>query len=279
MPQFDPTATLLVGPPEQTPTLIQGLRVQFQVRKTETPEPNQAMITVYNVSDTTRNRLGTTGSVAILQAGFNQDPANIKIVCEMDVVDAQSAVQPPLTSTRLICADGMNAKRAAPKAYSYTAGKGAKQILAEVVSDFGLTLRAVGSVAEDIYNNGFSEAGFFDDLMTKLTAKLNARWSVQNGEVVLSAIDQPTDFSAIKVNADTGLISIERKNTVGGPETPGQKDGWLAKCLMLPIVEPGARILLESNEVNATFRVAALTHNGDTHGQDWFTDLELEEFE
>jgi hypothetical protein len=279
LPQFDPIATLFYGPPGGQSLLVDGLRIRFQIKKTETPEPNTATIVIFNTGEDTRNLLGTTGNVAILQGGYKQDPANVRILCEMDVIDAQSTVQPPITSTTIICADGMNAKRSPPKSHSYTAGKSAKDIITEVVKDAGLTLRDMGGVANDIYNNGFSEAGFFDDIMNKLTAKLQARWSVQNGEVVVSPLDQPAEFTTIKLNNGTGLIHTQRRNKIGAPETPGQKDGWVARAELLPIAEPGVRVALESEQVSAIFKVSALTHVGDTHAREWFTDLELEEFD
>jgi hypothetical protein len=253
--------------------------MQFAVKKTVTPEPNTALITVHNLSADKRNQIATTGTVARLEAGFKEDPQNVRVICDMDVVDAQSSTESPNVITRIAAGDGMNAKRSPAKSYSYAGGKSVKDILSEVVADAGLTLRDLGDVVDDVYHNGFSEAGPFDDIMNKLAGKLEARWSIQNGEVMLTRLDQPAQASIISVNAESGLIRAQRRNKVGTPKSPAQKDGWVARALLLPIVEPGAKVKLKSEDADGIFMVAALTHTGDTHSQEWFTDLELEEFD
>ena len=278
MPQFDRFFRLLVGQPNQTGLLIEDLKIQFAVKKTETPEPNTAVITIYNLEESRRNRLGTTGDVATLQVGYVEQSELQRIICEMDVIDAQSIIAEPDVSTVLICQDGGNALRTNKQSKSFIAGKSVKDIVAEVVKDAGLTLRDMSQVADDAYHNGFSESGPLADIMNKLAGKLNARWSIQNGEVQMVPIGQAADESVILVSPETGLVgSPQRRNKVGQIDTPGQKDGWVARSLSLQPIEPGSKVKLVSRAADGVFKCVAVEHKGDTHGQEWYTDMELEE--
>ena len=282
MPQYDRFAVLTVGQPGQDGALIEGLRIQFSIKKTEMAQPNTSAITVYNLQESVRNKLGTTGNVAILKAGYKQAEELQRIICEMDVVDAQTTVSEPEVSTALVCGDGVNKLRTVKTSKSFIPGKSAKDILAEVVADAGMTLRSMGEIADEVFDNGFSEAGPLNDILTKLSGKLAARWSIQNGEVQLTPIGQPADDTVLLLDNSTGLIGPpQRRNKVGALETPGQKDGWIARSLLFPPAEPGSRVRLHSeiSRIDAVFKVVAVQHTGDTHGQEWYTDLELEEFD
>ena len=278
MPLFDHFASVRVGVAGQSGIRVDDLRMQFTVKKSELPTPNTALITINNLSESKRNNLGTTGTVATLQAGYADDPINVRTIAEMSVIDAKSFDNPPDVRTVLTCQAGINEVRGAKIAPSYTGGKGAIAIVREVVKGAGLTLRDMSEITDDIYHNGFSEAGPLNDVLDKLAGKLQARWSMQNGEVQFTPLDKPSDLTIVLVSATSGLIEVQRRNKVGSPLTPGQKDGWTARSLLLPQIEPGGTVRLKSKKVEGTFRVAALQHTGDTHGEDWFTDLELEEY-
>jgi hypothetical protein len=52
--------------------------------------------------------------------------------------------------------------------------------------------------------------------------------------------------------------------------------GYKVKTLLQPLVEPGGYVQVKSKGVDGEFfRVEELTHTGDTHGNEWHTELTL----
>jgi len=279
LPLFDRTAELLVAAPGQAGVFVRGLRIEFEVKKSNRGEPNTALIKVTNMSPTSRNALGTTGTVATLQAGYNEDPQSVRIISEMDVMDVQTMRNRPDVTTIVYCRDGANALRNNKGSHSYSGGTDAKKIIRDVAADAGLTLRSLGEVANDIYSNGFSETGPISDIFDKLAGKIGARWSMQNGEVQFAPLDGPSSLTVVVLNQKSGLIGQpQRRNKIGAPENPAQKDGWVVRSLLQPQIEPESLVRIESEEVDSTFRVVAVTHRGDTRGQDFFSEIEVQEY-
>jgi hypothetical protein len=69
------------------------------------------------------------------------------------------------------------------------------------------------------------------------------------------------------LTAKTGLI--------GSPE-PG-KDGVLKfKSLLQPKIKIFRRVKIEAESVKGTYIIKKITHTGDTHGQEWYTECEGE---
>jgi Baseplate hub gp41 len=52
-------------------------------------------------------------------------------------------------------------------------------------------------------------------------------------------------------------------------------DGWKVKCLLMPSLNPGDRVQLDSRSVKGIFRVQELKHKGDNWEGDWQTELKL----
>ena len=279
MTLFNRIWSVTVGQPGETGVKIENLRTSFKVAKTNTGEPSQAEIQIYNAKPDTRNLLGTTGTVVRLEAGYAQQPDLDRLLCVMDVIDARTTQAETEFITTLTCKDGGNTLRSNKQSVSYSGGKSAKAILQDVVASAGLVLRDIGPIADDVFANGFSEAGPFADIMNKIAGKLNARWSIQNNEVQIQNLDEPAEFVVFNLSKDTGLIGTpERRNKVGTPESPSQKDGWQVQSLLLPPIEPGSRLQVESDAVSGLFRVVKVMHVGDSDEQPWYTQCEVEEF-
>ena len=52
-------------------------------------------------------------------------------------------------------------------------------------------------------------------------------------------------------------------------------DGWRVKTLLMPMLNPGDRVQLESRSVKGVFRIQELKHKGDNWQGDWQTEMKL----
>lgn len=73
-----------------------------------------------------------------------------------------------------------------------------------------------------------------------------------------------------------GVREIEELNREGEYEKMLMVMGYKVKSLLQPTIEPGGYVQVKSKSINGEFfRVETLTHIGDTHAQDWHTEMVL----
>jgi hypothetical protein len=280
LPLFNRFAQAIIGEPGAPGTLIDGLRIGFKIEKTVKGDPNIAQIMIYGLKASTRNGIKANRDVIILQAGYTDAPDLERLACSMDIFDVRVAVQQPEVITTIICGDGMNKLRNEKLSVSFKGGITVKEIVRTLASNIGATLRNLASVDDAQYVNGFSEAGPPGDLFDKLAGRVNANWSFQNGELEFAPKDAPNTQIFVTIDETTGMVGTPiRRNKVGPVNVPSIKDGWIVRSLLNPAIEPNARVLIRSDVVNAVFRAVTVRHVGDTDGQEWYTEVEAEEYD
>lgn len=74
-----------------------------------------------------------------------------------------------------------------------------------------------------------------------------------------------------------GVRVILKRDKVDGEQKPNlQVFGYKVKSLLQPLIEPGSFVQLKTKSIlGEFFRVEKLTHSGDTHGNEWHTELLL----
>lgn len=279
MPLFDRFATVTIGAPGAIGTLISDLRVQFDIQKDARGAPNKGVIQIWNLSETTRNKIRSTQDIAILEAGYIDDEKQNRLTIQMDIVDVRAAIQKPDIITALTCADGVNALRTQKVSITYGEGASVKSIISDLASRAGIVLRDLVTVDDDQYLQGFAESGPIGDILDKLGGKIDANWSFQNGELQFAPKNAPATAYISVVNEETGLIgSPTKRNKVGEINNPFQQNGYVFRSLLNPTIEPNGRVRLQAEEVNGLFRVLAVKHTGDTAEGDFFSTVEVEEW-
>ncbi len=280
MPLFNRFATVAVGAPGAKGTLVSGLRVQFDIEKDARGAPNKGIIQVWNLSESTRNQIRSTKDIAILEAGYVDDEQRNRLTIQMDVIDVRAVIQKPDIVTALTCADGVNSLRTKKFSVSYDGGKTVKAIISDLASNAGLVLRDLASIEDAQYQQGFAQAGPLGDILDKLAGRVDANWSFQNGELQFAPKDAPATAYISVVNEKTGLVgSPTKRNKVGEINNPFQQNGWIFRTLLNPTIEPNGKVKLESEEAEGTFRVLSVKHTGDTAEGDFYSTVEVEEWQ
>jgi CRISPR/Cas system-associated protein Csx1 len=172
LPLFNRSISLTVGQEgEQGIVITNDLRIAFDVHKTETSEPNQANITIYNLSSDTRNRLNQNSQVIILKAGY-LDGAGEEIVFKGDV----NYFNPDVGQSEFECSDGSKKVKNKTSA-SYKSGANAKQVLQKFINDIGLPLKqSIERFVNKTFNTGFTFNGIVKDCMDKITNYIGLNW-------------------------------------------------------------------------------------------------------
>lgn len=273
---------LLVGDPPGTqlnPRLINalqvdGLRVAFEVVKTSGKEPNTCDVRVFNLADQTRARLQGKGQKIILQAGYQDSLAQI-FSGDSRLMDHRK--DGPSWQSRIQCGDGERAFRFARVSESFAPGTKVSDVIAHLARvsglDVGNALTAAAQLQGPLqeYSQGTTLHGRTAAELDRVLRSVGLSWSVQDGALQVLGAADAAPGEAVHISDGSGLV--------GSPEqgTPDKKGGPVVvkfRCMLDPRLRPAARVSLASRSHTGGFKVLKCTHRGDTHGADWYTDVE-----
>lgn len=109
--------------------------------------------------------------------------------------------------------------------------------------------------------NGLSISGRLLDEANKLLKEVGASLSIQDGKAQVIFVNSNNKTDIVLLSPNTGLI--------GSPINKGADEGIEFKCLLIPLINPGGLVKIESRYIADYFRVDKVQFKGDTHGNDW----------
>jgi hypothetical protein len=246
------------------------LRVTFEVTRTLKPEPNTAKVTVYNLSEDTRGRLGEDTKLVELVAGH---VGNTSKLFQGDINFVASSRNGPDWLTSIEAKDGGEKFRKSRSSVSFKPGVKFEKVVGALLDDLGLSKENAlkklreggfrGGLTE--FAKGFSGSGQTSQLLEKTLKSAGLGFSIQDGEVVLLKDDEGLQ-TIVSLDVGSGLI--------GSPEI-GEKGVFRVRSLITEGLTPGNRVNVKSMSVEGVFRIERTVYSGDTMGQDWYADLEM----
>lgn len=258
------------------------LRVKFAIKKTDAQTPNTADIRIYNVNKATASRLRKEFTRISLQAGYAPNPGiifsgNIKQVR----IGAESGTD---TFVDIAAADGDQGYNEAVVSTTLAAGASHHDQIAIAAKPMAPT-GAIVAHSGNVLPRGKVMYGMARDYLRLSAKALNASWSIQDGVIQFIALTGVLPDQMVMLNSKTGLV--------GTPEQTG--DGVKARCLLNPLLKIGGTMHINEFDVreaalpdatksatptnlvsierDGVYRLYIVEHTGDTHGQDWYSDL------
>ncbi|MGN3708912.1 phage protein [Achromobacter xylosoxidans] len=292
MARFDRVYRLLVGKPNQKGLEIrQPMRVTFEVSKDAQEEPNDHKIRIYNLAAETRRALEEPGLRCVLYAGYAEEGGPL-LMASGSVVYAYTWYELPDVVTELAAKDGYTEVRDTVVSIGLGPGAQASAIIRDVARQMGLPLVMADDVPDRRWQQGFSFYGAARTALHKVTQGTGLEWSIQNQQLQVVRRRGTTRRKAVVLAADTGLIGYPERTREAAREKARvrdsqtnddvrlvsarqQLDGWRVTSLLLPTINPGDQVKLESRTVQAFQRVEAVRHYGDSAGGDWQSELLL----
>lgn len=292
MSRFNRVYRLLVGRAGQEGIEIIGpMRITFDVEKTAAEEPNVHTIRVYNLQPDRRREFEENDLRVRLYAGYAEEDGAL-LMAAGAIVDAFSYVDGPNWITELRVADGYIEIRDTAVSLGYSEGVVSSAILRDVAGQMGLPLLLGEDVPERSWTNGFSFYGPARVALHKVVSGTGAEWSIQNQELQVVAKRGVSRRQAFVLAADSGLVGHPERTSENAREkakvkdvTTGndarlvsarqQRQGWRITSLLLPTINPGDLVKMESRTVTGFWRVESVHHQGDSNGGDWQSELQL----
>lgn len=262
---------------------IRDLRIIFEVKKIEGKDPNTSTIEIFNLAEQTRNTIRDLGKNITLFAGYVQENG-AELLFTGDITSISHIVSKPDVITRIDASDGKASVDKAKISISQAEKTSGRLVLERILAQFDIGNNLTQITFENkTYQSGYAFTGSAKQALNSITKFLNLTWSVQNNEIKLIPFDSNDNTGIILVSPTSGLIGSPQRLAGESRKAKGLtkalKPGWRIHALLLPSVNPLGRIALQSNEVETSteFVVNNVLHNGDTHGRDWNSSIEVRE--
>ena len=288
MARFSRTYRLVVGQSGGSGTEISPpMQITFEVNKDVKEEANTHKIRVWGLKLSTRKAIERPDLVAQLYAGYDDEQGAV-LMAAGTVVDAYSYHDGPDWVTELAVADGYAELRDTAVSLSYGPGASSATILRGIAGQMGLTLNMPDSLAARTWEHGFSYYGPARQALHKVARGAGQEWSVQNQTLQVVSTNGTTARGVVVLDASSGLIGYPERTREGAREkakvkgktivsAEQQRNGWRVRSLLLPWINPGDPVQMQSMSLSGLWRVDSVKHSGDYYGDDWTTELNLKE--
>lgn len=257
-------------------TTITDMRIRFSVEKHLGSEPNKADVAIYNLAQATRAAMEKRPVQVRLDAGYDGQRG---LVFVGDLRYGLSSREGADWVTKLQLADGDRAYSEARVGTTYAAGSLPRDAVQQTAKALGLTLSSAlldAPVLNLALPKSLALHGHARDALTQVLRPRRYDWSIQNGALqVLREGDTRTNRAFLLSSDADGGTGIVGSPEYGVPPKKGAPPTLNVKLLLYPGILPGDLCRVKSREISGTFRAETVRHEGDSHGDDWTTTLEL----
>lgn len=254
-------------------TQVSELRVAFVIKKSLKPEPNTAEIRVWNLSAETRKRIKDRHTPVKLTAGYAE---NAGLLFSGDARFITHQQTGPDWISKIVCGDGERSYSTDRAVLSFGPGTPVAAVMGAVADTMqgvssGNARQALAGIT-GVFKNGFAAADHSFKTLDQLARSNGLNLSIQDGALSLLADGATEPGIATLLTPDTGLIGSPE---VASPEKKGDPLRIKARSLLQPSIRPGRAVELRSQAINGLFRAEVVEHKGDTHGAEWYSEIEL----
>jgi len=245
-----------------------GLKTAFTVKKNLEKKENEADIEIYNVSKDTYSILEGTDEIYKVKLIVGYGEAKHQLFFG-DIEEASYVKDGPNWVLIITGKDGQKDIQDSLIDKSYRGGSDLKNILIDTIKslpseNFANFKDSLKWIKDNIIdgkktNNGVTLTGKVFDNLQVLLKSFNASMSFQDGKAQIIWDNSNTKDDIVLISPSSGLI-----------ESPKRKDeGIEFRCLLIPLLKPGALIKIESRSITDYFRIDNIDFKGDTYGNDW----------
>lgn len=254
---------------------VPGFRIAFTIQASHDVNANKAEAKIYHLAAPSRAQFALAKRARFaVEAGYLETSGSL---FDGQTQHVGSIVTPEGYETKVSAADGLQARRGivsaslAPgatvgqfiKAVADAMGVGSKKAVADALAG-----RFDGALGR--FYSGAALQGAAARVMDGLAQSAGFEWSIQAGELVITAPGGVADQTVIKLGPRTGML--------GSPERRRDEKTNREIVVVRSMLQAGLRVAkhvqIESDEISGLFRIQTVRHVGDTHGADWYSEIE-----
>lgn len=259
--------------------LNQGYDMEFEVEKTDQPEPNKGVLKIYNIDVAHRSLAQTKGTNVTIMAGY---PTTYSTIFTGTIRYASHQHSGADWLTIIEANDGGKAHAEAKIKRQWKAGVP----IATVIKDLMDTFEGIGpgNYAQTVLANlqaqtpgNYTLSGRTVDKLNGILLPYGYRFSIQDEQFQFMTADGHNLRPVTILSSSSGLIGTP---SVGEKGDDGKTRAKM-RSLLQPNLLPGSLINVTSDGVSATgttglFKATKVKHNGSNFGPDFYTDIEAE---
>lgn len=279
--QYKRTYDLTVITPEGEGRVIRNNRINFEIIKSVISYPNLARITIYGLEEETLSFFQQRNSQLILNAGYE---GSSRLLFKGEIRNVFQERIPPDKFITVYAGDGSFDWQNSIFNRTFNENVSLQSMIQELAATFkDITIRTLEGVPEiSGLLEGVTLSGKSSDLLDSFAREYGFSWSIQNGEFVAVADEQPIQGDeAVLISAATGMIgspTITETNVgVGGVEVTTQLNPMLQPNVAFIIESVSASVALGNlffrqipkTTAEGLYKTQEVTFRGDSKEGDW----------
>lgn len=242
----------------------QRLRVVFSAQKTLSGEPNKTEVSIFNLSQQTRQSLRANLTRVRVMAGYSSSADSAGLVASGALLSAITVKQGPDTITKLTILDGYGGMVYGSYSKSFAGGTPLNQVVQDIAASMpGVEVGQI-DLAGQVGPKGAVFNGMPSSQLNKLADQNGFSWSVQNG--TMQAIsDNSTSGRSFAFTSDRNLLQCTP--LMNGPLQ--QKVGVEIIAKFDSRMVPGDMMQVRSSvnpDLSGNYKATSTTLDFDSHG-------------
>lgn len=260
----------------------EALHISFSIEKSDTESNNTAKVQIWNLSDESLTVFDGADCICELKAGYGDTMA--LILCGT-VTAVTTTLDGADRMTELEVVDGRVELRDTIMSVSLNGTVDTKEVYDKIAGEMGVSIVYAEDLQFPTLPNGYSFIGKGKNALQKITKYCGHEWTMQNQILQITNPGKPLTTMGYVLSADTGLINIPKKITLGsksdskndsGSGSGATADtGWEVEYLLNGAIGINDTVILESKMASGYFRVYKLTIDGDNMEGDWICTAQL----
>lgn len=247
-----------LGTEDSTGTQYKDLRVTFDVKATDGSTPNEAKISIYNISPGAVSVMQQDDAVVRLLVGYRSDGDAPRALFEGNPISG-GVKQTKNGVDRILsieAQDGGKAYTTSHISVSFSTGTTTQQMFDTLAQAMGRPLGNIDGVVGDIsLDHGIVLTGPVRDQLDQVAAMSDALWQFRDGALQVWSRGGSTGEPAV-------VFSSEAGNLIGSARP--MDDGVEITGLLAPTLRPGKPFRVESNDVTGDFVATEVAFSGDS---------------
>lgn len=248
------------------------LHITFDVAKTLTGEPNEATITITNLTDASRALINEEGAEITLEAGYERE-GNVGVIFKGYVRDVVHEREDTDIITTIEAGDGDKSQRESYVPKEYPEGTTPEDMVRDIQTMMkGVELGEL-KFPDEAKQPTERPTAFMAPphrALDELGRSFNFYWSVQNGALECVPGDGFLDHVSY-ITPQTGMIG---KPTITDA-------GIIVKVLLDPDIRPNRQVYVQSETTDregrsGLYRVSSIAYGGDNRNGEFYCELEAE---
>lgn len=258
------TMTALIGPPGGTGILFRDEDMTASVKTYKGSKPNEATLTIHNLSTATISQLEQTGQELQIKAGTTFVGELFLGTISSRGVVSKDAI--PERTTTITAKDGRRVYRDTKVAKAYPPGTTIQAVVMDLLALTGLPVGNGSVYPPGTFPAGWAHQGLWRNALAEILLPLGFYWTIQGGVIYVLNESSTAPGNVPLISPSTGMI--------GSPTRT--KKGCNVPCELNSAIVAGRGVQVQSQFFNGLYRAAVVEHKCSRDGTLWRTDAQCE---